>query len=411
MTHQVIRPEGESGHHEKWRIAHFLLGRCNVDSANGIDKTVYHLAVRQASAGHDVRVLSLTPKPALPVPGATVHTFAPRVEAPRFIPSPVRDLLVDRSPWNLPRGVIEELMQAPPDVVHFHHTQVPQAVRISGFLRRTGIPYCVTLHGALAGEARLRRRWIKRLYRAVAERTHLDGAAFLHGISEADAEGARAVGLRAPIEVIPNGVDVEALVPGREQPLAELHAELRGRCVLLFVGRLDPAQKGLDLLLEALSRTRAQLGLALVGPGFRSGREALEARARRCGIEGRVAFLGPKFGDELVGCLRGADGFVHPSRWEAGVPFSVLEAAACGLPCLLTEGADPGNVLTGRGGGVLLPLEPDGMAAELTRFAELTAAARSELGRRARSIVSDVFGWDTIAGEVVRAYGRHCVRG
>ena len=51
------------------RIAHVLLGRCNPDSANGVDKTVYHLARHQAALGAEVAVFSLTAKEPLTVFG------------------------------------------------------------------------------------------------------------------------------------------------------------------------------------------------------------------------------------------------------------------------------------------------------------------------------------------------------
>lgn len=59
------------------RIAHMLLGRCNPDSANGVDKTVYHLARHQATLGAEVAVFSLANKDPLPVPGAEVRIFSP----------------------------------------------------------------------------------------------------------------------------------------------------------------------------------------------------------------------------------------------------------------------------------------------------------------------------------------------
>ena len=256
------------------------MGRCNLESANGIDKTVYYLSSHQAAAGHDVRIIQLTRKPPFPVPGVSVESYQPPLPSPAFLPASARDLLFDRSPLNLPPQLVDDLLRDPPDMVHFHHTQVPQAGRISRVLRRAGIPYCVTLHGALAGEARRRRRWIKWVHRVIDERAHLDGAAFLHAISRADAAGARAIALKAPVEIIPNGIDVEAFRPLQVPRLADEYPELRDRFVLLFVGRLDPEQKGLDVLLEALAHSDVELGLALVGPGFRDGQETLKSRAR-----------------------------------------------------------------------------------------------------------------------------------
>ena len=59
------------------RIAHFCIGRCNPESANGVDKTVYYLSRAQATLGHDVAVFSLTEKSTLPIPGVMVRAYAP----------------------------------------------------------------------------------------------------------------------------------------------------------------------------------------------------------------------------------------------------------------------------------------------------------------------------------------------
>lgn len=401
----VVAPTG--GKYRRWRIAHFLLGRCNPESANGIDKTVYHLASRQAAAGHGVRILSLTHKSPIPVPGVNVRVYQPPLPSPRFVPGAVRDLVFDRSPLNLRRQLVDELLADPPDVVHFHHTQVPQAVRVSRYLRSRGIPYCVTLHGALAGSARRRRALMKKIFQTVAERRHLDGAAFLHAISPFDANGARALGLQAPIEVIPNGIDTEQ-VRYRPAPRLAEDARFRGRRVLLYLGRLDPEQKGLDVLLDAFARTDPVLGLALVGPTFRHGRRSLEARSARLGLEDRVAFLGPLFGEDKYRCINGADFFVHPSRWEAGVPFSVLEAAACGRPCLVSPASDPDGALEAGGGALRVAPIVGGLAAALAVIASLSDEKLAVMGERARKVVARDFTWTSIEKRVTQAYEIYC---
>jgi len=79
------------------RIVHFLVGRCNPDSANGVDKTVYYLAKHQAVLGHDVAVFSLTTKLPLSIPGVEVRCFAPR-RVPLRLPTELLDALIKRQP-------------------------------------------------------------------------------------------------------------------------------------------------------------------------------------------------------------------------------------------------------------------------------------------------------------------------
>ncbi|GAP07778.1 hypothetical protein ATHL_02665 [Anaerolinea thermolimosa] len=90
------------------RIAHCILGRCNSESANGVDKTVYYLALHQAKAGEKVAVFSITDKEPLPIPGVEV------------IPIPsVRKGLLIHLPFSF-CGLEEKLLEWKPDIVHFH---------------------------------------------------------------------------------------------------------------------------------------------------------------------------------------------------------------------------------------------------------------------------------------------------
>ena len=60
---------------------------------------------------------------------------------------------------------------------------------------------------------------------------------------------------------------------------------LRDRQVFMFIGRLDPWQKGLDLLVEAFAHAGLRdAALVLVGPDYRGSRRALATLAERLGI-------------------------------------------------------------------------------------------------------------------------------
>jgi glycosyltransferase involved in cell wall biosynthesis len=248
---------------------------------------------------------------------------------------------------------------------------------------------------------------LKMLYRAVAERRYLDEAAFLHAVSQPDAEGARAVGVRSAIEVIPNGIAPSEIRRTNAPPLSRRFPRLAGLRVLLFIGRLDPQQKGLDVLISALADSDPRLGLVLVGPSFRGSRERLAELARQVGVDGRVEFPGPIFGTEKLDVLSGADVFVHPSRWE-GLPFSVLEAAACGVPGVISASSDPTGLLRSGGGAIAGEAERASLAAALSSVAAMTDEELAAMGRKARAVVTEHFDWDTISKRVLRAYEEHC---
>jgi glycosyltransferase involved in cell wall biosynthesis len=376
------------------RIAHFMLGRCNPDSANGIDKSVYYLTSAQAALGNTVGLFTLSGKPAVAVPGVQARTYRPLLRA-GLSPSLWRDL----RDWR-------------PDVVHIHSLYVPANAMLARALRRHRIPYVVTPHGA-ADEHLLRRRaYVKRPYRALVERPTLNRAAFVHAI--ADESAIKAYGVTAPVVVAPNGIDPSSVPDDLDRQTVRARLDLGPDTRLaVFLGRLDRNHKGLDLLVDAfaeVSRT-ADLALILVGPDREGSRRVLQDLAARRGVAGAVTFWGAAHGREKFDLLAAADFFVQPSRWEAGVPLAVLEAMCIGRPCLVSRAADPTNSIPGHQAGLVVDATVAGVAEGLHRMAGASRETLAEQGRQAAMLARTEFTWPKAARTVTEAYARYAARG
>jgi glycosyltransferase involved in cell wall biosynthesis len=374
------------------KIAHFLTGRCNPDSANGIDKTVYYLSQAQAALRHEVAVFSLTTKPPLLIPGVMVRTGQPQ-----------------SLPFMLPRALFTDLLDWQPDIVHMHSVYIPEHASVAHRLRSWGIPYVVTPNGGLSPYVLRRRRHLKWPYKRFCELPCLNRAAFVHAV--ADADDIAQYGVQSPIVTAPNGIDISHVpaAPQREL-LVSRFPQARGKLVFLFLGRLDLLHKGLDLLLEGLALARLEEAiLILIGPDWQGGRQALEQLARQLGVATQVVFADPAYGVEKFDLLAGADVFVHPSRWE-GLPFSILEATALAKPCLVTPSADPCGQLTFYRGGITVQPDAKSVACGLRRFAELSAAELEAMGKNARLMVATEFTWESTAQTLVQAYITYATR-
>lgn len=142
----------------------------------------------------------------------------------------------------------------------------------------------------------------------------------LVAVSAGVAQRLRALGSTARVDVVGNGVD----------PAAFAVARPRGRDVV-FVGRLEIAQKGLDLLLEAVAGVAAELpgDLVLAGEGPDGAR--LRARAADLGLADRVRFAGWVSGAEKFTLFGAAAVVAVPSRFET-FGIVAVEAAASGSP-------------------------------------------------------------------------------
>jgi len=187
---------------------------------------------------------------------------------------------------------------------------------------------------------------------------------------------------RARVRVIENGIDLSlySQTTARQSIRQAFHLSSE-TLVLCCVARLE-AQKGIDLLLDALSLINADScdwQLWLVGDGHE--RPLLEAQARRLGLEARVKFLG--YRSDVPCLLQAADVFVLPSRFEA-MSIALLEAMAAGLPSVVTNvGENAHSVESGLTGTVVPPENVHDLArglGELLTNPEL----RQRMGQAAR---------------------------
>ena len=181
----------------------------------------------------------------------------------------------------------------------------------------------------------------------------------------------------ARLHVVPNGVDVDFWS-------TESGTGRRDRDpVVLAVGRLDPV-KGHDVLLRAFPRVRARVPAArLVIVGGGGDRAPLEALAADLGIAAAVTFDGPLDAARVRERLAGARVFVLPSRSE-GLPLSLVEAMAAGVPCVATAVGGTPEVLT-PDAGVLVPAEDPASLGDAVADLLLDEARSSSLavaGRR-----------------------------
>lgn len=134
--------------------------------------------------------------------------------------------------------------------------------------------------------------------------------------------------------VIPNGVDKRnsGIKVFRKKP------------VFVFVGRFEPYQKGLDLLINGIEIAKKELAyygasIHLYGSDFEGKRQYLEMLSENKGLSSIVFFHDAVFGNEKDSVLKNADVFVITSRFE-GHPTGLLEALSYGLPCLVTTGSN-----------------------------------------------------------------------
>jgi glycosyltransferase involved in cell wall biosynthesis len=169
----------------------------------------------------------------------------------------------------------------------------------------------------------------------------------------------------------------------------------------VYVGRLSP-EKDIATLLRATAIVVAQcptFRLQIAGSGSCSAE--LAALTESLHLGGNVQFLGEV--RDVPPLLHGASGFVLPSLTE-GLPLTVLEAMACGLPVVATRvGGTPEAVLEGNTGLLVSPREPAQLAAALLQIHTNPEMAR-QMGLAGRARVETHFDVRTMVASYESLY-------
>ncbi len=206
-------------------------------------------------------------------------------------------------------------------------------------------------------------------------------------VSSHDLQLARDRGItpRGSLQVIHNGVDAPAALPP--------HRPAGSRLVLGCTARLAPP-KDLITLLDALAQPGCEAWeLRVFGEG--PDREEIERHRDALGLGDRVALLGHR--SDVPERLADCDAFVLITDWE-GLPYSILEAMAAGLPVLATRvGGIPDLVVPGSTGELVPPRDADAAARVLAAWAADPPALLT-LGRAAHARARGSFSRERMVG-------------
>ncbi|HEX8493355.1 MAG TPA: glycosyltransferase [Pyrinomonadaceae bacterium] len=270
--------------------------------------------------------------------------------------------------------------------------------------RNNKIPVIIHPHGMLEPWALRRSSWKKRMTGRLWEFENLQRAACLRVTSTDELQSVRSFGLKNPVALIPNGIDVEdyASLPTTDKAEALLPL-LKGKRVLLFLSRVHP-KKGLPMLLKAwhaLGAERLDWTLAIAGPDQHGHASELRQLMEELGLSESVVFLGALFGEQKRAAYALSELFILPSFSE-NFGIAVAEALAAGLPVVTTSGT-PWKNLRERGCGWCADATVERMTETLRDALSLSKRELVEMGAKGREWMRRDFAWERLAAQMVEA--------
>ena len=293
--------------------------------------------------------------------------------------------------------IIQWALQEGYDLLHSHGYKFNVLVGI--WPARMRLPLVTTLHGYVHAP-RFSKMWLYELL----DRFMLFRTQAVVLVNEGmKAELGRALRGAGRVHVIPNGVDVSNIEACARADLpAEITSFLQDHSpVVLGVGRLS-GEKGFDRLIEAFAVLRKQhveAGLLIVGEGKL--RKELEALVRRHSLERSV--LMPGYYENVPALMARSSALAIPSRTE-GLPITILEAMATGLPIIASAvGAIPKALDHGRGGIVIEELDAQRLAIGLCECFSNTPEANLKAERAIDKVQKD-YSSSAMTREYTRIY-------
>jgi glycosyltransferase involved in cell wall biosynthesis len=371
-------------------------------AAGGPPRIALRLAAGAALLGHQVTLM------AYDVPAARAGIEQERREVPgvdrvtlKLLPPPTRlEAMFARGARREIDAVIGQQ-----SIIHTHNlwSGICRAAQASAIAHH--VPLVVLANGMLDPWSMRQKALKKKLALALGMRRTLNRAAFIHVGNQYEHDGVRAVGVTAPIEIVPNGIYPQEFdpLPERGRFYAQ-HPELNGKPFILFLSRLH-YKKGLDYLADAfaiLAPRRPQVRLVVAGPD-EGAQQPFEEAIRAAGLSDRVHMVGSIFSRDRYYALRDATCFCLPSRQE-GFSIAILEAMASGTAVVVSDGCNFPEVGQ-RGAGDVVPLDARQIAASLERVVS-DEVLRTRMGDAGRAMVMSDYTWPRIAEGMVAAYER-----
>ena len=348
------------------------------EEASGPSYSVPRLCSSLAVLGHEVELSCLAAQGPIPGVRLDVHRQWPVLN--RFAVSPSHTVALRRKAEQV-------------DIVHNHSLWSMVNVAAGCVVPGRQAMLVTSPRGTLSAWALGRSRMAKKLLWPLQRRA-LEQADLLHATSEVEYREIREQGFKAPVAIIPNGIDLPDLLANRSTAQ---------RRTLLFLSRIHPI-KGIDLLLHAwrqLQHVHLGWNLQVVGLGEHGYEREVSELAQSLQLS-RVEFSGPLYGADKSRAYFDADLLVLPTHSE-NFGMVVAEALAHGCPAVVSQAA-PWSGLEDEACGWWIKQDLLSLTETLDIAMSMPPEVLEGMGKKGRFWMGRDFGWKSVAERMEACY-------
>lgn len=283
-------------------------------------------------------------------------------------------------------------------IVHIHGLWGLMLQKICRISFNNKLPYIITPRGMLEpwslGQKKIKKFFAMFLY----QRRNLDNSKCIHATSEMEAINLRKLGLKSPIAIIPNGINLD------EFPNSYPQKETRKKKIL-FLSRIHK-KKGIENLIFAWSDIIKQLKsnwvIEIIGNGEEEYINKLNILIQSKNLDSEITIKKPIFGKEKILKFREASLFVLPTYSE-NFGIVIAEALASYTPVITTEGA-PWEELEVNNCGKWIKIGVDPLKEALIEMLKKDENELILMGKNSRNLVEKKYSMEAVASQMIDLY-------
>ena len=352
-------------------------------SSGGPSYTVTRLCSNLQQKANRIEIFTLDSDQPLVVPGLKIKSF-PIVGPRKLGASPAL------------KASLRLAMQGC-DILHSHGLWMMPNIYPGKITDMTGCKLLISVRGMLSAWALSRSSIKKQIMGFLGQNKTLRMADCIHATAESELSDIRSYGLRTPVALIPNGIDMP------DENLLNHHPHGAEERIILYFGRIHPT-KGVGRLIDAWNLISGDFPgwkVVICGPGEDVYIRSILSHVRNS--NDRVEYIPPVYDSlEKTRLISSADLFVLPTHSE-NFGVVVAEALAHKIPVITTKGA-PWEGLVANRCGWWIDNDVESLQDTLRLALQLAPEERRDMGERGRRWVKRAFSWNVIADDMYATY-------
>lgn len=281
------------------------------------------------------------------------------------------------------------------DLVVFHEVYRVEYLQIARNLKKNGIPYIIIPHGELTKEAQ-KKKWIKKkVANFLLFNKFINVATAIQCLSQRELETTK-FGKNKFVGT--NGIDM---------PKVRKTGFSTDKINFIYIGRLDPFHKGIDLMIKAVASKKDLLienncNITIYGPNLLGRGDKVRTLIAENKVDNLIQLKSEVSGMEKSNILLDTDVFIQTSRFE-GMPMGILEALSYGVPVLITEGTTLGAYVRKYDAGWVAETSVESIAEMLEKLV-IQKSFFYLKSQYAINLIKENFEWKNVSFQTLQKY-------